>query len=104
MQPITLSAEQMILCRLPLSLGVAAFCMVMKEVRMDSMMTVNECTIIVFGKLNFCALSVVHRHLYCFQDIDLQVVLAVTRRSISFPSEMSPITLVLSVNVRSLKD
>ena len=44
----------MICCSLPLSLAKAAACqMVTEEVRMDSMMAVQKCTIIIFGRLDF---------------------------------------------------
>ena len=44
LQPITFSAVQMIRCSLLLSLAVAAYQMVMEQVRMDSMMAVEKCT------------------------------------------------------------
>lgn len=51
LQPITLSAEQMICCSLPLSLAVEeAYQMVTEKVRMESMMAYKG-TIILFGRL-----------------------------------------------------
>src|SRR4029434_9324174 len=52
LHPITFSAERITRCSLLLSLAVAAaYQTVMEEVRMDSMMQVEKCTIIAFGKI-----------------------------------------------------
>ena len=51
---ITLSTERITRCSLALSLATAAGNQVMMEwVRMDSMMAVKNCVIIVLGSLNF---------------------------------------------------
>ena len=54
MQSITFSVERIMRCSVPLSSTVTAVNqMVMEEVRMEPMMAVQKCTIIVFGRLNF---------------------------------------------------
>lgn len=76
---MTFSVEWTICCSIHLSLiAAAAYQMLLKEVKMDSMMTVQNCTIIVFGQLSFFS--------FCMRSI---LCWALVMRELMFSSHLT---------------